>query len=85
MSELMEENPEDSWKNFETPPIAIFQAGIDKASEGQNCMNVIKFYEKIPTKDKQLYFYEKGWPLLLFEDEYFEMEKSIVEWLQKRS
>ena len=73
--------PEEKWKTFETPPIAIIHGQFDKAG---NAINAIRFHENIPAKDKTLWYYEKMWNSPLLEQEYPDIENKIVDWMKKR-
>lgn len=61
--EVMEEIKEDHWAKYETPPLLIIQGECDKVADPQNAIN---FYEKTPTKDKELWYYKKLWNMFMF-------------------
>lgn len=81
MQEMMELIDEKYWPKLQLPPIAIIQGELDRASDA---INSIKFYEALPSKEKELWYYKKMWHMFLYEEEYPEIENRVVEWLHKQ-
>lgn len=67
MQEMMEIIGEKQWSKLQIPPIAIIQGELDRASDA---INSIRFFEALPIKEKQLWYYRKMWHMFLYEEEY---------------
>lgn len=77
---IMDYIDESQWGNVETPPIVLVHGQFDKIGQAINAVN---FYERIKTKDKELWFYPEMWSSPLMEEEYYDIEQSFVDWLKR--
>lgn len=67
MMKYMDNVEESAWPKLNTPPIAIIQGECDKVSDP---INTINFYEKIPTKDKEIWYFKNLWNCFYLEEEF---------------
>ena len=71
---------ESQWGNVLTPPIVFIHGRMDKLGQA---INAINFYERIKTKDKELWFYEDMWSTPMLDEEYYDIEQNFVDWLRR--
>jgi dipeptidyl aminopeptidase/acylaminoacyl peptidase len=55
----------------------IIQGELDRASDA---INSIRFYEALPIKEKEMWYYRKMWHMFLYEEEYPEIENRVISW-----
>lgn len=77
---LQDDIPERLWSKIDTAPIVVMHGECDKFGNGYHAY---EFYSQIKTRDKELWYYEKMNFGFMLEDEYPDIEKRLVAWLDK--